>query len=258
MSNAASQNPLFDLSLPFGMPAFDRIRNEDFGPAFDAGMQSHRLEIKNIATDSAKPTFANTIEALERAGSGLDRVARIYFNLTSAHTNEELEALQRVIAPKLAAHSDSIMLDHQLFKRISTLYDIRDTLALDVESARLLERYYLDFVRSGANLNEADKERLKAINGELASLSTQFSQNVLKATNDGALVLDSEAQLAGLSPDEIKQAADSAAELGHQGKYVVALSNTTEQPLETVLSIRATRHRVRDPSRLGVRISSGA
>jgi peptidyl-dipeptidase Dcp len=248
MSDSTSQNPLFDLSLPFGMPAFDQIRNDDFGPAFESGMQSHRLEIDRIANAPAKPTFANTIEALERAGSSLDRVARIYFNLTSAHTNEQLEALQRVIAPKLAAHSDSIMLDHRLFKRISTLYDIRDSLELDHESERLLERYYLDFVRSGANLNETDKERLTAINAELASLSTQFSQNVLKATNDGALVLDHEEQLAGLSADEIKQAADAGAELGQPGKFVLALSNTTEQPLETVLAVRATRQKLRAAS----------
>jgi peptidyl-dipeptidase Dcp len=185
---------------------------------------------------------------MERAGANLDRLARVFFNLTSAHTNDNLEALQRTVAPQLARHRDSIMLDRRLFKRISMLYETRDSLNLDSESERLLERYFLDFVRSGAKLGEQDQQRLRTINAELASLSTKFSQNVLKATNTGALVVDRPEQLAGLSAAEIEQAGEAATAMGHKGRYALALTNTTEHPLEAVLTDRATRRALREAS----------
>ena len=241
-------NPLFDLSLPFGAPAFDRIGNHDFEPAFETAMQQHKLELAAISSQTAAPTFANTIEPLERSGSLLDRVVRIFFNLTSVHTNDHLEDLSRVIAPKLSAHRDSFMLDEQLFRRIATLKSIEDTLALDDESKRLLDRYFKDFTRSGVALDASGKQRLRAINAELASLSTSFSQNVLKGTNSSVLIVDDVEQLEGMSDAEIAQAKDCAAELGKPGAYALTITNTTEQPLEAVLARRETRQALRQAS----------
>ena len=244
-----SANPFFAKStLPLQYPHFDQIKDSDFGPAFDRGMAEHLQEIEAIANESAKPTFDNTIVAMEKSGQVLGRTAAVFFNLTGADTNDVREKLQAAYAPKLSAHRDAISLNPKLFSRVKALYDTRATLGLDAEGVRLVERYHTDFVRSGANLSDADKTRLKTINGELAKLGTQFSQNVLAEVNDSALVVDTRAELDGLSDEQITAAAEAAKSRKLEGKYVLALLNTTGQPPESQLTNRALRERLHKAS----------
>jgi len=252
-ANAAAANPagnpfMTPSTLPYGMPAFDKIRDEHYAPAFAEAMRQQASEINAIADNPAAPSFDNTIVAMEKAGQMLHRVSAVFFNLTGANTNPTLEAVSRDLAPKLAAHNDAIKLNSRLFQRISAVYEQRANLALDTESRHLLDRYYTDFVRAGAKLSDADKLKLKAINAQLASLGTTFSQNVLKETNASAVVVDNKAELKGLSENEIAAAADAAKARGLPGKYVIALMNTTGQPYETTLGNRALRKRLYDAS----------
>lgn len=231
-------------TLPFQYPAFDKIKNEDFAPAFEEGMRQHALEIDAIANDKAAPTFDNTIVAMERSGQLLNRVSTTFSNLVGTNTNPTLDALDKDLAPKLAAHSDKIRLNEKLYKRIQALYDKRAQLKLDAESAYLLERYHTDFVRAGAKLSAADKEKLKAYNGKIAALQTQFSQNVLKEANASALVVNSRAELAGMSDKAIDVAAAEAKKRGLDGKFVIPVVNTTQQAPLSVLTNRATREKL--------------
>lgn len=238
-------NPFFAKStLPLQYPHFDQIKDSDFGPAFDRGMAEQLKEIDAIANNKAKPTFENTIIAMEKSGQLLSRTAAVFFNLTGADTNDAREKIQADYAPRLSAHSDAISLNPKLFSRIKALYAARDTLGLDAEGVRLVERYHTQFVRAGANLSDADKTKLKAMNGELAKLGTQFSQNVLAEVNDSAVVVDSKAELAGLSDEQIAAAAEAAKARKLEGKYVIALLNTTGQPAEAQLENRALRERL--------------
>lgn len=241
----AEANPFFAAStLPLQYPPFDRIRDEHYAPAFERGMSEHRAEIDAIAGNSEAPTFENTIVAMERAGQTLRRVSAVFFNLAGAHTNEAMQKVQAEMAPKLSAHNDAILLNGALYERVKTLYEQRDRLGLDAESRRLLERYHTDFVRAGAQLSEADKEQLKAINGELASLQTRFGQNVLREVNASAVLFDSREELAGLSEAEITAAAKAAEEAGHEGKFQIALQNTTGQPPLTDMTHRDARQKL--------------
>jgi len=241
----ATANPFFEKSpLPYGMPPFDRIEADHFLPAFTEGMVRKLAEVERIAGQAAAPTFANTIEAMERSGRLLDRVERTFSNLNSAHTSAQLQDIQKAVAPQLAAHRDAIFLNGDLFERVRVLYEQRHDLGLDTEVVRLLERYHTDFVRAGANLDEASKARLKEINAELASLSTAFGQNVLAETIDSAVVVDSREELAGLSANQIKSAAAAAEDRGLSGKYVLTLQNTTIQPILQSLENRALRERI--------------
>ena len=246
-ANAAlpASNPFAQESrLPLNYPAFDQIKNADYGPAYEEGMKEQAAEIAKIANNKAAPTFENTIVAMERSGRLLDRVSSVFGNLSGANTNDEFDALNRELAPKLSAHSDAIRLNEKLYARIKTLYDKRDKLKLDPESKRLLERYHTDFVRAGAKLSAADKEKLKAYNSQLAALSTTFSQNVLKEANASALVVDTREELAGMSDKAIDAAAAAAKAKGMDGKFLIAIANTTGQaPLE-VLTNRSTRERL--------------
>jgi peptidyl-dipeptidase Dcp len=244
-----SENPLLQEStLPYHYPPFDRIKEEHFAPAFEAGMAEQLREVEAIATNSAAPTFENTLVALERSGKTLERVQRIFSGLNGTHTNPKLQAIEKETAPKLAAHADAIRLNPKLFKRIQALYDTRERLAFDPESKRLIERYYLDFVRSGAKLSETDKSELKAINRELASLRPAFSQNVLKEVNASGVLVDSRAELDGLSENEIASAAAAAKAAGHDGKFLIILMNTTGQPPLKDLKNRALRERIYNAS----------
>jgi peptidyl-dipeptidase Dcp len=228
---AAGNNPLIAISpLPFHYPQFDKIRDEHFAPAFKAGMDAHLKEIAKIANNAQPATFENTIVAMEKSGLLLHRVATTFANLQTANTNDKLDEIEREMAPKLAAHNDEIHLNPKLFKRVETLYAKRDKLGLDAESKYLLERYYQDFVLAGAKLSVKDKEKLKALNGEIATLQTNFTQNVLKELNASALVVDTREELAGLPEAAINAAATAAKERGLDGKYVIALTNTTGQP----------------------------
>jgi peptidyl-dipeptidase Dcp len=240
-----ASNPFAKVStLPFHYPAFDKIKDEHFKPAFEAGMREHLKEVAAIANSKAAPTFENTIVAMERAGQLLARVSTTFSNLQSANTNDRLDAIDREMSPKLAAHADAIYLNDKLWQRVQSLYDKRDALKLDAESKHLLERYRRDFVRAGAKLSSADKEKLKAYNGEIASLQSTFAQNVLKEANASALVVDTRAELAGLLDPEIDAAAAEAKKRGQDGKFVIALANTTGQPLLSSLTNRGTRERL--------------
>ena len=244
-SPAASANPLLEPSaLPFHLPPFDKIKDADFAPAFDAGMAEHRKEIDAIAHAEAAPTFDNTIVAMERAGRTLTRVSKVFFNLGASNTDEAMQKIEADMAPRLSAHQDAILLDAALFARVDAVYKQRAELGLDPESTQLLERYENMFVRAGARLSDADKATLKAMNEELSSLSTKFRQNVLAGTKDGAVVVDDAKQLDGLSPEQIGAAAEAAKARGLDGKWLITLQNTTGQPALAQLTNRALRERV--------------
>ena len=245
----AQANPFFSESpLPLHYPQFDAIHDSDFAPAFDRGMTDELADIAAIADNPAPATFDNTILALERSGQILDRATTVFYNLVGADTNDAREKLRADYAPKFSAHRDAIVLNPKLFARIKALYDARTSAALPPQDARLVERYYTDFVRAGANLSDADKVKLKAMNAELAKLGTQFSQNVLAEVNDSAVVVDSRDELAGLSDEQIAAAADLAKSRKLDGKFVIALQNTTGQPPETYLDNRALRERIHKAS----------
>ena len=241
----ASDNPLArESTLPFQLPPFDKITDAHIGPALDAGMAQQRKEIDAIARSTSPPTFENTITAIERSGDLLNRAQAVFGNLTSSNTNPTLEKLQTEMAPKLSAHSDAIFLDDALFARVKALYDRRQTLSLDTESLRLLERYYTLFVRAGARLAPAEKDKLRRMNEQLSTLTTEFRQSVLKGVNASAIVVDNKAELEGLSDEQIAVAAEAAKARKLDGKWVIALLNTTGQPPLAQLKNRALRDRI--------------
>ena len=236
-----TDNPLFETwTTPFGLPPFDRIRPEHFPPAFDKAMAEHSAEIAAITGSAAAPTFTNTVEALERSGRWLDRVSRVFFNLDSSNTNESLEAISRDYAPKLAQHQMQIALNEGLFGRIAELYARRETLGLDADQLRLLERYHLRLVRSGALLPPDQKARMAAIAERLAVLHTLFGQNVLHDERDWQLVLG-EADLEGLPGFARTAAAQAAEERGIAGRWVVTLARSCAEPFLTFSSRRDLR-----------------
>jgi peptidyl-dipeptidase Dcp len=241
----AGSNPLLSPSpLPFQAPPFDRIKDEDFAPAFEQGMREQTAEVEAIANNTAAPTFDNTLVALERSGQTLSRVQMDFNALTSANTNDALQQLEEDMAPKLSAHTDAIMLNGKLFARIETLYNNRDRLKLDPESKRLLEYQYQEFVMAGARLSDADKATLKKLNEEDASLSAKFTTQLLAAARDGALVVSDPSELAGFSPSELAAAAQAARDRKLEGKWVVPLINTTQQPAFESMSRRDTREKL--------------
>ncbi|MCS5625525.1 MAG: M3 family metallopeptidase [Candidatus Marinimicrobia bacterium] len=246
---STEQNPFYtESSLYMKYPEFDEIKNEHYTPAFEKGMADHMAEIDAIAERADSPTLENTIIAMEKSGALLDRVATVFFSLTSANTNDAMEKIRSEMAPKLSAHSDQILLNGKLFHRVKTIYEQRDQLGLDAESKRLVEKYYTDFIRSGANLSSEEKESLKKINGEMAVLQTTFSQNVLKEVNALAVVVDSKDELDGLSDAAIEAAANEAKSRELDGKYVLTLRNTSGQPPMASLTNRALRERIHKTS----------
>jgi peptidyl-dipeptidase Dcp len=236
-----SDNPFFETwTTPFGLPPFDRIRPEHFPSAFDRAMVEHNAEIAAITGSATAPTFANTIEALERSGRLLDRVSRVFFNLDSSNTNDALEAIARDYAPKLAQHQVQIALDEGLFARIADLHARRDTLGLAADQLRLLERHHLRLVRSGALLRPEQKARMAAIAERLAVLHTLFGQNVLHDERDWQLVLD-ETDLDGLPGFARAAAAQAAKERGAEGRWVVTLARSSAEPFLTFSARRDLR-----------------
>ncbi|HSS13696.1 MAG TPA: M3 family metallopeptidase [Rhizomicrobium sp.] len=231
-------------NLPYQAPRFDIIKDSDYQPAFEKGMQQQLAEIAAIAGNKADPTFDNTIVAMERSGRMLDRVNSAFFGVVQANTNPALDKVQTVEAPKLAAHSDAIFLNPKLFARVKSLYDRRAGLKLDGEALQVLTLYYRQFVHAGANLGAADRTRLQQINKRDASLETAFQQKLVAGAKAGALVVDDKAQLAGLSDAEIANAAQAAQARGLKGKYVIPLQNTTQQPLLTSLENRSVREQL--------------
>jgi len=241
----APDNPFAHPSaLPFELPPFDRIHDADYAPAFEAGMRAQLKEVAAIAHNPKPASFENTIVALERSGRLLDRVGTVFFNLNACNTDPKMEEVDTAMAPKLAAHNDAIFLDAALWARVDALYGKRTSLKLDPESLQLLTRYHTQFVRAGAQLSAADQKRLRAINEEISTLTTRFRQNVLKATADGAVVVDQAADLDGLTQVQIGAAARAAADRGLKDKWVIALQNTTNQPMLASLTNRDLRERI--------------
>ncbi|KZC30694.1 UNVERIFIED_ORG: dipeptidyl carboxypeptidase, partial [Rhodanobacter sp. FW104-R5] len=241
-TTAMTSNPFYSAStLPFQAPPFDKIKDADYQPAIEEGMRQQLTEIEKIANDPAAPTFENTYVAMEKSGAMLHRVMAAFNAVTGANTNDTLQKVQEQEAPKLAAHEDAIHLDGKLFQRVQTIYDQRDTLKLDPESARLVEVVYKNFVHAGAKLSDADKAKLKDLNKEESTLSTAFTNKLLAATKDAAPVIADKAQLAGLSDAELAAAAQAGKERKQDGKYVLTLQNTTQQPELQDLTDRATR-----------------
>jgi peptidyl-dipeptidase Dcp len=230
--------------LPFEFPQFDKIKDSDYLPAYQAGMRAQLKEVEAIAHNSEPATFENTIVALERSGRLLDRVDTVFSNLSSCNTDDEMQKVDTEMAPKLAAHQDAIFLNAALWGRIDALYGKRASLGLDPESLQLLTRYHTQFVRAGAQLSAADQQRLREINEQISTLTTRFRQNVLKATADGAVVVDRQSDLDGLTPVQIGAAARAAAARGLKDKWVIALQNTTNQPSLTSLTNRELRERI--------------
>src|SRR5213082_287022 len=244
-----ADNPLLsESSLPYHIPPFDKIKDEHFVPAIEAGMRDQLKEIEPIANSSEKATLDNTIVALERTGQLLDRAQRTFSNLNACDTNPTRQKIDKEMAPKLAAHHDEIFLNPKLFARVKALYEQRDKLGLDPESAYLLERYYKDFVRAGARLSDSEKEKLKEINAELARLQTDFEQNVLKERNASSVVIDKKEELAGLTDDQMKSVINAANAEQKEGKFVIQLQNTSGQPLLGSLQDRHLRERIMQAS----------
>jgi peptidyl-dipeptidase Dcp len=241
-AQASATNPLFAAStLPFQAPPFDKIKEADYQPAIEEGMRQHLVEIEKIADNSEPATFDNTFVAMEKSGALLKRAMLAFDAVTGANTSDALQKVQEEEAPKLAAHRDAIYLNTKLFQRVASIYEQRESLKLDPESLRLVEVTYKDFVHNGAKLSDADKAQLKELNKEESTLSTQFTNKLLAATKNGALVVDDKAKLAGLSEGDIAAAAQAAAGRKLDGKWVLPLQNTTQQPALKDLSDRATR-----------------
>jgi peptidyl-dipeptidase Dcp len=243
------ENPFFRQStLPFHAPDFDAIHVADFEPAMEKGMQEQLAEVDSIANESAPPTFENTIVALERSGRLLDRVTSVFFGLAQANTSDTIQEIQTEMAPRLAAHSDSIHLNEKLFQRIQKIYDARESAGLDSGQRHLVERYHRDFVRAGALLSDADKARLRELNQEESKLSTDFQNRLLAATKSGAVVVKDSSLLAGLSDGDVAAAKAAAKQRGIDDAWVIVLQNTTQQPAQASLENRELRKRLFEAS----------
>ncbi len=241
-------NPFYAPSaLPFQAPPFDRIKDSDYQPALEAGIAEQLKEIDSIANNPAPPDFANTFVALEKSGRLLVRVRRVFNAVTEANTDPVLQKIQAIVTPKLAALEDATTLNSKLFARIQAVYKQREALGLDKESKRLVEFIYDDFTHAGANLNDADKNRLKQINEQLSVLQNAFRQKLLAATRAGAFNTTDKAALAGLTDGQIA-GARTAAEARKQPGYTLPLQNTTQQPALQSLTDRATRKAIFDNS----------
>ena len=227
-------------SLQYQAPEFDKIKDEHFKPAFDYGLKQNISEIEKIANNTETPTFENTVLALEKSGEVLKRAQIVFYNLTGSNTNPTLQKIEEEYAPIFAAHSDKIYLNSKIFNRIKAV----KTDGLDAEDKRLIEVYKQRFELAGANLTDTQKEQMKAINAELATLSTQFTSKLLEARKKGAVLINDVKELDGLSADEIAAAATDAKNAGQEGKYLLTLLNTTQQPLLQNLKNRATREKL--------------
>lgn len=234
-------NPLFQKStLQYQAPLFNLIKDEHFKPAFDRGIKLQEKEINDIVNNPAPATFQNTLLALEVSGADLSRATEIFYNLTGSNTNSKLQAIEAEYAPIFSSHNDKIFMNSQLYNRIKSI----NSKDLKGEDKKLKQYYLQQFELAGANLSPADKEKMKKINEELASLSTLFSNKLLLARKNGAVLLDNLSELDGLSIDEIAAAKDKATAAGYAGKYLIGLSNTTQQPVLSSLKNRATREKI--------------
>ncbi len=244
-----SDNPFYSASsLPFEAPDFDAIENDHFRDAFLDGMEYQLEEIEEIASNSEDPTFDNTIIAMERSGELLNRTRSVFSNLSSAHTNEQIQQLQSEFAPLFAAHSDNIWLNQDLFERVVILYERKDELNLDNASIKLIEDTHRNFVRAGAMLTDDEQSRMREINERISSLTTQFQENLLALTRERAVVIEDVDRLDGLSADRIAAAQEAAEKRGHEGMYLLNISNTTRVPILSSLNDRQLRREVWEAS----------
>ena len=235
-----TDNPLFtESTLPYYAPDFSKIRNEHFKPAMEQGINEKNERIQEIANNDEEPTFQNTIVALEQSGDLLTRTSRVFYALSSSHTNDTIQAVSEEMAPKLSELNDNIYLNDQLFQKIKTLYENRDNLDFDAESKRLLEKYYEDFVIAGANLSDEEKATLKEYNARLAVLTTQFGRTLLEANNAGAVVFTDKSELAGIDENRLKSLENEDGE-----GWKVPLLNTTQQPLLPSMDNRDSREKL--------------
>jgi peptidyl-dipeptidase Dcp len=244
-ANAKDDNPLLKpFDTPFGVPPFEKIKIEHFKPAFEEAFRQHNLEIGAITNNRAVPTFENTIEALERAGSLLTSVSRVFFNLNSANTNPEIQAFARDISPELTKHGDNIRLNKMLFSKVKSVYEQKDNLKLTGEKAVLLEETYKGFIRNGAGLNDNDQAKLRKINEEMASLTLKYGENVLAENNAFQMLLDKKEDLAGLPQSLIDAAAETAERAGHKGKWMFTLQNPSLLPFLQYADKRDLREKI--------------
>lgn len=240
-----STNPFFEpYNTPFEVPPFDKIKNEHFAPAIREGIKQQQAEIDAIVNNAEAPTFANTIEAMENSGDLLARVSTVFYNLNSANTNDSIQAIAKELAPEISKHGDNISLNEKLFAKVKVIWDGKDQLGLNPEQQKLLEKTYKSFVRNGANLNEADKEKLREINSKLSVLSLQFGQNILAETNAFKLFIQSESDLSGL-PQELRDAAFQEAEAaGEENKWLFTLQNPSVMPFLQYADNRELRKQI--------------
>ncbi len=236
------ENPFFiQWDTPYGMPPFDKIKDEHYKPAFEKAIEEQKADVAAIASNAEAPTFANTIEALEYSGKLLTKVSNVFYNLTSADTNETLQAIASEISPKLSALNDDIRLSPELFQRVKAVYEKRNELGLREDQMKLLEDTYVSFVRGGANLNEEQKTQLREINGKLSELTIKFGNNLLADTNTFELVIDKKEDLAGLSEGVIAAAAETAKKRGKEGKWVFTPNRPSSTPFLTYADNRELR-----------------
>ena len=244
-----TENPLFQAStLQYQAPDFSVIKDEHFQPALEQGIKEHYQEILAIANNPAAPTFDNTIVAMEKSGALLTRASSVFYNLAGSNSNPALRKIQGEMAPKMAAHSDNINLNPALFARIETIYNDRNNLGLTPEAVRLVEVYHQRFIMAGAKLTDEQKVKIRALNEEQSTLTNEFSQRLLRLTKEIAIVVDNKEQLAGLTDSEITSAANDAKAAGHEGKYLINITNTTRQPVLASLENRELRQRIWEAS----------
>ena len=240
-----SGNPFFSAyDNPFGVPPFNLIKNEHYMPAFKEGMKQQNDEIKQIVDNKEAPTFENTIEVLDFSGRLLTNVSYVFYSLTSANTNDSLQAIQKEISPILSTHSDNIVMNAGLFKRVKAVYDSREQLKLTAEQAKLLEKTYKNFIRSGAGLDSAKQSRLRDVNKELASLTVKFGDNLLKETKAFKLIINKKEDLSGLPQTLIDAATDDAKKAKLEGKWVFTLDNASIMPFLTYADKRELREKI--------------
>ena len=243
--NKTIMNPFFETyTTPYQVPPFDLIKNEHFKPAILEGIKEQEVEINSIVSNKEKPTFDNTVLAMENSGKLLARVSTVFYNLNSANTNEEIQAIAKELAPKLSAHNDNIYLNDALFKRVKVVWDNQKNFKLNKEQAKILENLYKNFVRSGANLSEENKKRLREINSEMAVATLKYGQNILAETNSYELVISDKKDLSGLPNELIETAAADAKSKGKAGKWVFTLSNSSVMPFLQYSSNRKLRQEI--------------
>jgi len=240
-----SENPFFsEYSTPFQVPAFDLIEESHFLPAFEKALALQKQEIEDITRNPEEPSFENTIEALDKSGALLTKVEYFFSNTRSINTNDEIDAIAEKVAPMTSAHRDDINLDPDLFKRVKAINEAKDDLGLTTEQAALLDKIYKNFVRGGANLNEADKEKLREINSKMSVLTLKFGNNVLAETNSYKLYIENEEDLEGLPENVIAGAADAAKADEQEGKWLFTTQRPSMYPFLTYSAKRELREKL--------------